>query len=325
MKYTALLLLCAFSVSAHAQSLQVSPSTIVWSKVANPDTLTQAFTVTNTGGGEASGTFGMMVGGKFDSVQFPFSILEGHSFTIAGGSNQTFHVLFVPNGALGGNWQDTVLLNTGGSGPFSQFTINASRYNVNTGNVQYSTVDLDFGTIMAGTSDTEWVYAKNVGTTVLNVTADNLAHTGPFYRFGKPINSRVVNPGDSLAIGLRFVPLVAGAFHDTVKTSSNDLAHPNINIALHGIATPAAAVLPNDKPTMLEVFPTITNSTLFIRTENSGSVEIRVVDLLGRECLRTQLRAGEEAVDVASLTNGVYLCLIRTPLSTSTARFEVSR
>ncbi len=316
MKYLVLLSVFLCATAGHGQSLVVSPSVIVWSKVPNADTLVRAFAVKNTASTDQAG--------QFSNVVFPFSVIEGNAFSIPAGVTDSFHILFVPNGALGGNWQDTISLVTSGSAPYAQLIINASRYNVNTGNVQYSTLDVDFGTIMAGTLDTQYVIAKNVGSTVLRVSADALAHTGPFARFGKPINSRAINAGDSLLIGIQFMPMAAGAFHDTLKTFSNDLDHPNVNIALHGKATPALGVreLVAD---IMGVFPSVVNSNLILRCGPTGNAQVRVVDLLGREVVRESSRSNGESVDVRSLPCGVYVAILKTSAGVTSYRFVVDR
>jgi hypothetical protein len=116
--------------------------------------------------------------------------------------------------------------------------------------------------------------------------------------------------GTSLTLTADNACLVVNSFNDltsSLKISATSLAAARTTTALPG-------------ENRLTIYPNpVSNELRFYATQPLAGATIRVLDMMGREVLRT--RPATNAIDVAHLSKGVYTLLITNNDKTLTQRF----
>ena len=288
--------------------------------VGSPDTMI----VTATNSGKSNLTV---------SAHMEYGLHSGASFiqltnvnlkNISADQSLPIRILFNPQSP--GTFDDTLLVTTNDTANRNIRVALHGRGVPETGTIKLSNVQLNFGKVTVGQTDTLNLIAKNAGQTRLTISTrvESGNQSGLAFASLAPPSQYLDTVEGSLALPIVFKPSSPGLFYDTVLIQTNDTLHANLRIPIRGEGVLQAGV---DIP-MTEVFhvsPGIADKELTVRLSSTENVEIEIVDLLGREWLKTTTRSNETMIGIASLPSGAYLCIVRGETGYHMARFVVER
>jgi hypothetical protein len=318
MKYIACLLLLLITSAPRAQHVTASLDSVIWKGTLPFDTAAGSFAVTNT----TNATLSVTLSG----VKAPFAIVGDSTFSIGPSATDTVNVIFVPTDVRGTTTTDSVVLVNSGGQPYGHIFLAGTSKHFNEGTVNLTPDSLDFGSAVVGQMDTLSVNAKNGGKSNLTVSAnmENSANGHAAFTLLTHANLKIVTSEKTLTLFVQFAPLTAGAFEDTLLIFTNDTLHPEIRVPIRGEGIPNAGVR-EVSPATFSISPLIANRELVVQTGSIAGSDVEIVDLLGREYLRTHSQSEAIVLHLASLPNGPYLCIVKSAERTFTARFIVQR
>jgi hypothetical protein len=222
-----------------SSEIQANPTNITFGAILSGTSLTSSFTVQNVGGGTLSGTA---------SVNAPFNIVSGGSYSLGSDQSQTVTVSFNPTTA--GNYSQNVTL-TGGGGATVAVSGNATNAPVPAA-IQVNPGSVAFGTILSGTSQANSFTVANVGGGTLNGAASVGA---PFSILSG--GSYSLDSNQSQTVTVLFNPTTAGNYSQSVTLTGGGGA----TVAVSGSATnaPVSAAIQVNPGSV--AFGTILNGT----------------------------------------------------------------
>ena len=194
-------------------AINVTPATALWLGSVGVGTAveTDAYTVTNTGGGTLTGTV---------SLAAPFAIVGGGAFALAAGESQVVRVRFAPSGG-GTHTASLAFASNAGTvwRPVSGEGLTTPVLEV------LSADDLDFGEVYVGDVgeiDDAYIFRNaGGGTLVVNISVPSPFHgcvgdDWPRKRVGFTLGA-----GEERALSVDFAPLRAGRATVTISISTN--------------------------------------------------------------------------------------------------------
>ncbi|HWF43150.1 MAG TPA: T9SS type A sorting domain-containing protein [Candidatus Kapabacteria bacterium] len=296
--------------NALAQPIRVSPTTLNWPGEPYPGTSTPAtFIITNISSDVVTGTF--------QNVTAPFSI-DQSTFSIAPMETDTVTATFAPTDNGGGLYRDTVTIASSDGTPYTTIAFYAVGRNINESNIFVSTDHLDFGNVAVGTTDTLLVVISNLhptSTAIVNVHQFNHSLAFTFVKGSGPKNINEVP--DSILVA--FTPAEAIQYSDTLVFTSNDTSQPIIKIPVYGAGVVSGVAAQMSMPA-LSIYPTIASTELHV-VSSDPMQSVEIVNMVGR----TLLSSPQADVNVHSLPNGNYFCVVKTEKGTAVVWFIVNR
>ena len=191
-------------------SLSISPTKIDFGTVQLPNSVTQTFTVTNTGGGTLTGSVSVSNAGS----TAPFSLLSGGSFSLGANQSQTVTLSF--SSKTPGTFTGTASVSSNG-GPAS---VSLSGTAVQPGpTLSITPTSINFGTLPNNqcNSQTSSFQVKNVGGGTLTGTVAS----SPTPTFLISPRSFSLGAGESQPIAVTWIPTTTGTDTDSASVTSD--------------------------------------------------------------------------------------------------------
>lgn len=127
---------------------------------------------------------------------------------------------------------------------------------------------LDFGEVPIGTAPWKSILVTNIGTAPLQLTPQPIDGASSFAYVGGLLP---LDPGQSMSLAVRFTPEAVGTYTGELRLSSNDPAHPLVQISLSGTArTPQQSLEFAPDPLVL-IVAAGTTKTGSLTLTNSGA------------------------------------------------------
>ena len=224
------LLWCAIpNANANGPSRQLTPNTssLNFGQVTVGMSSPLSVTVTNTGSG---------------NVNLKQATISGASFTLKGpmlplnlspGRSTSFTVTFAPGAAVTAAGTLSLVSNAMNS-PTSVGLAGSGV--TGTGQLTPNPTQVNFGTVMVGTTSTQSVTVSNTGTGSATVSQDSISGTG-FSVSGLPAPMSLA-PGQSVSLSVKFAPTAAGTANGQITVSGTASNSP-IGVPVSGSAQSA--------------------------------------------------------------------------------------
>jgi ligand-binding sensor domain-containing protein len=193
-------------------SLQIRPANLEYWNVLLGSADTLSFVLKNTGTADLFVT-GLKIPSRFSFLENP--ILPD---TIAPGDSVIGHIRFSPSQAAA--YIDTMQITTNASTSPDNIIMTGTGVSAGAPNLQVRPASLAFGSVIVGNADTLSVVSKNTGASDL-IIFGALYPTGFSYVGGSPTYPDTLAPGDSIQGSIRFAPIQAKAYQDTIKVFTN--------------------------------------------------------------------------------------------------------
>ena len=250
-------------------------------------------------------------------------ITKANLKTVSAGSSFVISVRFAPFDA--GSFADTLLITTNDTTHPKIRVAISGRAISETGTINVTPPTLDFGKVLLGSADTLRLTAANAGQTNV-IFAASLAPGHDFSLLGNYLSDTITVSEHSSPILIVFKPIKSpGVFFDTVVLLTNDTLRSTIRVPVIGEGVqPVDDVTPTSGSNQI-VDVRVVGQDLMITSPASEIAEIRIVDLLGRECFQTRVASGMGRLNLTSLENGSYFCLVRSGSLQQVTRFVLER
>jgi len=253
----------SYLLSSSVSSLNFG-NTLVGSSVS------QAFTLTNTGTGSITISQVAVTGAGFKVAGFPGGVaLVAGGVTLAAGQSLPLTASFAPAtvGAVAGSisvvstaTNSPATISWSGTGLQPQISVTPS--------------SVSFGNLVVGATGTQTLTARNPGTATLNVTQASLIGTG-FTSSGLALPLSIP-PGGSSAFNIGFAPASAGNFSGSITLVSNA---PNSSLVIPVAGTGVSTALQlSTSPTSLNFgnLATGSNATQRVTISNNGNSSVSI-------------------------------------------------
>ena len=253
----------SYLLSSSVSSLNFG-NTLVGSSVS------QAFTLTNTGTGSVTISQVAVTGAGFKVAGFPGGVaLVAGGVTLAAGQSLPLTASFAPAtvGAVAGSisvvstaTNSPATISWSGTGLQPQISVTPS--------------SVSFGNLVVGATGTQTLTVRNPGTATLNVTQASLIGTG-FTSSGLALPLSIP-PGGSSAFNIGFAPASAGNFSGSITLVSNA---PNSSLVIPVAGTGVSTALQlSTSPTSLNFgnLATGSNATQRVTISNNGNSSVSI-------------------------------------------------
>jgi hypothetical protein len=253
----------SYLLSSSVSSLNFG-NTLVGSSVS------QAFTLTNTGTGSVTISQVAVTGAGFKVAGFPGGVaLVAGGVTLAAGQSLPLTASFAPAtvGAVAGSisvvstaTNSPATISWSGTGLQPQISVTPS--------------SVSFGNLVVGATGTQTLTVRNPGTATLNVTQASLIGTG-FTSSGLALPLSIP-PGGSSAFNIGFAPASAGNFSGSITLVSNA---PNSSLVIPVAGTGVSTALQlSASPTSLNFgnLATGSNATQRVTISNNGNSSVSI-------------------------------------------------
>lgn len=218
----------------------VGPTSLDFGTVTVGGTGSRIFTIGNTGSAQLTGALALPT----SSLAFT---LSPTAFSLAPGAKQDVTVTFRPTTAASVTGAVAVTSNDATS-PTLSVALSGTGVSTPVATIALTPSSLDFGSVTVSSSASLTAQVQNTGTAPLNVTAISLCSGTSSAFTWVPSAPFSVAPGSSTALTVRYAPRSVATDTGCLTISSDDLAHPNVQLALSGSgvtqATPAIALDP---------------------------------------------------------------------------------
>jgi PKD repeat protein len=222
--------------------LSVTPASRNYGSLTIGLTNSLAFSVINTGQAPLSGTA---------TSDAPFSVTGGASYNVAGGQTQTVTVAFAPTSAVASSGSVFFASDGGDS------TNAVTGTGLTPGSISVTPASQDFGTIATGTTaQLSFVVTNSGGTAVSNGTAT----VGAPFTVVSGATFSVPGLGTS-NITVRFAPVSAGAFTNSVAFSTANGGATNSTVIGTGAIVPVASFIGTPTTGAVSLAVTFTDSS----------------------------------------------------------------
>jgi hypothetical protein len=253
----------SYLLSSSVSSLNFG-NTLVGSSVS------QAFTLTNTGTGSVTISQVAVTGAGFKVAGFPGGVaLVAGGVTLAAGQSLPLTASFAPAtvGAVAGSIS---VVSTATNSPA---TISWSGTGLQP-QISVTPLSASFGNLVVGATGTQTLTVRNPGTATLNVTQASLIGTG-FTSSGLALPLSIP-PGGSSAFNIGFAPASAGNFSGSITLVSNA---PNSSLVIPVAGTGVSTALQlSTSPTSLNFgnLATGSNATQRVTISNNGNSSVSI-------------------------------------------------
>ena len=133
---------------------------------------------------------------------------------------------------------------------------------------------LDFGELPVGEHRDTVLWIYNRGKAELKIVSTSLVY-GTNFELLDDLSGKVVAPGESLSLTVRFIPKEAGELSDTLIVATNDPSRPNVRVVLSGVGLRPEIRLSQEALNFGQVqLGTYRDTTLSIRNLGNEDLEI---------------------------------------------------
>ena len=235
--------------------------------------------------------------------------------TIAGGTSQTFTVVFTPSST--GTASSTISFDTNDpNNPTVDIEVEATGI---TPEVNFPlTTSTDFGDVTVGVSSTQSYVIENTGSATLTVTSIS-SDNGDFV----PSPTNLTLPaGASASVDVTFTPSSTGTANATITLTSDDLSDPTVTFGVSGTGTYPALVLDPSVSGTANVGSVVVSEsgTLTFTVNNSGTVPLEIDNLISSN---PDFTVSPTGTTIAGGTSQTFT-VVFTPSSTGTASSTIS-
>jgi hypothetical protein len=256
--------------STQSYLLSSSVSSLNFGNTLVGSSVSQAFTLTNTGTGSVTISQVAVTGAGFKVAGFPGGVaLVAGGVTLAAGQSLPLTASFAPAtvGAVAGSisvvstaTNSPATISWSGTGLQPQISVTPS--------------SVSFGNLVVGATGTQTLTVRNPGTATLNVTQASLIGTG-FTSSGLALPLSIP-PGGSSAFNIGFAPASAGNFSGSITLVSNA---PNSSLVIPVAGTGVSTALQlSASPTSLNFgnLATGSNATQRVTISNNGNSSVSI-------------------------------------------------
>lgn len=226
--------------AAAAPRIVVSPISLDFGTVTVGGTLSRIFTIGNAGDAQLTGALVLPT----SSSAFT---LSPTAFSLAPGAKQDVTVTFRPTTATMITGAVAVTSNDATS-PTISVALSGTGVSTPVATISLAPSSLAFGSVTVSSSASLTTQVQNTGTAPLNVTAISLCNGTSSAFTWVPSAPFSVAPGSSTVLTVTYAPRSVATDTGCLSISSDDLAHPSVQLALAGSgvtqATPAIALDP---------------------------------------------------------------------------------
>ncbi|MBI4548652.1 MAG: VCBS repeat-containing protein [Ignavibacteriae bacterium] len=208
------------------------------------------------------------------STNANFSILNGKSFTIAGGDSHIVVVRYTPTSVQ----SDTGTLYIYPEGyPVEKISLSGTG-KTPIAIINVSPTSLSFSSTTLGTISDMILNIQNIGQAPLIIS--NITHLSPHFQVLSPV-AISIPPNDVYPIAINFTPNALGSVSDTLKIYTNDSTNNPLSVSMTGSGTSVA--LPEISVSPLRfVFDTVTvgqSDSLTLGIDNIGAATLNVTSM----------------------------------------------
>lgn len=162
--------------------------------------------------------------GVFELGEWPLNITTKTSYNLP--------ISFTPPDPL--PYSATLTISTNDEDdPEYEVTITGNGLNEPTPNIECTPVSMDFGTVVAGDAETDWITCENIGDDELSITGTTLSGSGEFQLINDP-TGLTLDPGESTQLILIYAPTGEYGANGTLTLTSNDPDEPTLDFTLLG-------------------------------------------------------------------------------------------
>jgi Abnormal spindle-like microcephaly-assoc'd, ASPM-SPD-2-Hydin/Protein of unknown function (DUF1573) len=211
--------------------LSITPTSFAFGTVADGQTKSQAFTLTNTG--TSSLTISQL---SVSGAGYSLSGLTTPK-TIAAGTSATFSAVFAPTTA--GSLPGTITITSNAPGSPSTVALSGTGVALQA-SISATPTSANFGSVAVGSTNSQTIQVTNTGNAVLTITQATVTGTG-FSTTGLTLPLSI-NPGLSSTFNAQYHPAAAGAASGSLTIVSNAPTSPSL-ISLTGTGVAATQIL----------------------------------------------------------------------------------
>lgn len=171
---------------------------------------------------------------------------------------------------------------------------------------------IDFGNYTVSQSDTFDYVIVNRGNQTLNISNLAVSNTTFLSLKGGGANASIL-PGEFLEIGVIVNSSSSGTLNETLTFDTNiPGSQSSFAIPIRGNAL-AVGLVENNLESTLKVYPNPMNDKLYIRMDGEHQLDIRILDILGKEVDLDFLKIdnGSATISTEELTKGLYFLQIK--------------
>ena len=255
---------CAGYTSASTQPssgiLSASATTLAFGSVAVGSTATQSLSVTNTGTAAVDIT-GASISGT------GFSVMSGNgAASLAVGQSAMIQVQFAPSSAA--SMTGSIVVASNASNPSLTIALTGTGTQPS---ILVTPSSVSFGSVPVGTTATQSISLKNVGTANLSVSADSVTGTGFAVT---AFSAQTLAPGNSMSFNATFTPNSTASVTGSISVTTDAPGSPTV-IPLSGTGTQAGMSVTPSSVSFGNVTDG-TSSTQAITLKNTGTANLVV-------------------------------------------------
>ncbi|MFZ1731406.1 MAG: choice-of-anchor D domain-containing protein [Bacteroidota bacterium] len=261
-----------------------------------------------------------------------YFVRDGGSMIIAAGTSKEVSVEFTPAAAIPYSATLTIRSNDPGvpAYPVTLTGLGTSRAEPN---IELDRAAISFGSANVGSSISENLTIRNIGTTALSITGYRFQEIGAGEFALQSGSPGTIQPSQQMMISLAFAPTKAGVHTATFIITSDDPDTPNAFVSLTGnaVVSSVSDIDAAPRTLLLQNHPNPAAGTTVIpfQLQQSSHVRLELFDLLGRplQLLRDEvLPEGSHSLrlNTTALPAGVYIYKLSTDREVLTRRFVVT-